>query len=85
MSQKTKRMPSEHRISGLEEGDIQTITNDFGDFVLLRLPFNGGEYGYNLIDTTRAVVALQTHCESHNEMMRDAIADKTNDYMEDSK
>ena len=85
MSKKTKKMPSEHRIQGLEEGDIQSITNDYGDFVLLRLPFNGGEYGYNLIDTTRAVVALQTHCESHNEMMRDAITDKTNEYMEDSK
>tara|TARA_R100000654_G_scaffold68773_1_gene97968 strand:- start:21502 stop:21738 length:237 start_codon:yes stop_codon:yes gene_type:complete len=78
-------MPSEHRITGLEEGEVQTITNDFGDFVLIRLPLNNSEYGYKLIDTTRAVVALQTHCESHNEMMRDAITDKTNDYMEDSK
>ena len=45
MSEKTKKMPSEHRIVGLEEGDIQPISNDHGDFVLIRLPFNGGDYG----------------------------------------
>ena len=41
-----KRMPSEHRISGLEPGEIQTISNDFGDFVLIRIPYVKTEYGY---------------------------------------
>lgn len=80
-----RKMPSEHRIEGLKEGDIQPISNDHGDFVLLRLPLKDADYGYQFIDTTRSVIALQTHCESHNDMMRDAVADKTNEYMEDSK
>ncbi len=85
MSEKTKRMPSEHRISGLEPGEIQTISNDFGEFILLRLPFKDGEYGYKFIDNNKVIDAVTNHCDNHNDMMNDAINEKTNEYMEDSK
>ena len=80
-----KRMPSEHRISGLEPGEIQTISNDFGDFVLIRIPYVKTEYGYKLIDNKKVIDALINHCDTHNDMMNDAVNQKTNDYMEDSK
>ena len=51
-------MPSEHRISGLEPGEIQTISNDFGDFVLIRIPYVKTEYGYELIDNKKVIDAL---------------------------
>ena len=36
----SKRMPSEHKISDMNEGDIQVISNDFGNYVLVRVAFN---------------------------------------------
>lgn len=82
---KKKRMPSEHRISGLKQGDIQTISNDFGEFILLRLPLDDGEYGYQKINTSKVIDAVQQHCDTHNDMMNDAIAEKTQDYINDNR
>jgi len=82
---KEKRMPSEHRISGLEPGEIQTISNDFGEFILIRLPFKEADYGYKFIDDKKVIDAVENHCQEHNDIMIDAVNEKTNDYMEDSK
>lgn len=80
-----KRMPSEHRISGLKQGDIQSISNDFGEFALLRLPMVDSQYGYQVIDTEKAIESISNHCEMHNTMMSDAIDEKSQDYMNDNR
>ncbi len=80
-----KRMPSEHRIAGLKEGDIQPISNDFGEFALLRLPMVDSEYGYQVINTNKAIESISDHCEMHNTMMNDAITEKSQDYMNDNR
>ena len=80
-----KRMPSEHRISGLKQGDIQPISNHFGEFILLRLPMVDSEYGYKVIDTKKSIDSVLDYCDTHNDMMRDAIEEKTQDYINDNR
>lgn len=79
-----KKMPSEHRISGMNEGDIQVISNDFGDYVLVKLAYKKGDYGYNFIDKEKIHDALNDHMDTHNDAMQDAINDKTRDYINDN-
>ncbi len=81
----SKRMPSEHRISDMKEGDIQVIDNDFGNYVLVRVAYNEGEYGYNFIDNEQTMKQLVQHIASHNDSMQDAINEKTQDYINDNK
>ena len=56
-----KKMPSEHRISNMNDGDIQVISNDFGDYVLVKLAYKKGDYGYNFIDKEKIHNALNNH------------------------
>jgi hypothetical protein len=79
------KQTSKHTISDMNEGDIQLVTNDFGDYVLVRVAYNPGEYGYKYIDTEQTTKALNQHMENHNDMMQDAINDKTQDYINDNR
>ena len=85
MSKKTKRMPSEHRISGIEEGGIQVIDNDFGSFVLVRLAKVPGDYGYDFIHEEKTLEEFNQYIATHNDAMQDAINDKTQDYINDNQ
>jgi len=78
-------MPSEHRISDMNEGDIQVISNDFGDYALIRFAYNPGEYGYDYIDTDQTLKLLNEHMENFNDSMQEAINEKTNDYINDNR
>ena len=82
MSQKEA---SKHTISDMNEGDIQYISNDHGDYVLVRIAYQGGQYGYDYIDTEQTTKALHQHMENHNDMMQDAINDKSQDYINDNR
>ena len=81
----SKRMPSEHKISDMNEGDIQVISNDFGNYVLVRVAFNPGEYGYDFIDDVQTTKELVRHIANHNDSMQDAISEKNQDYINDNR
>jgi len=83
-NQKAKKMPSEHRITGMNEGDMKFIQNDHGEFALIRLAKLPGDYGYDFISEEKTLDDFKIFIESHNESMQDAINDKTQDYINDN-
>ena len=81
MSEKTKRMPSEHRITAMEDAEIKHISNDFGEFVLVKIPMSEvGEALYQYPVVNKAVEALESHLQSWSEQIQDAETDKNLDY-----
>ena len=81
----SKKLPSEHKISDMNEGDIQYISNDHGDYLLVRVAYNEGQYGYNYIDTDQTTKALEEFMDNHNDSMQEAISEKNQDYINDNR
>ena len=86
-NQKTKRMPSEHRITDLKEGQYQIIHNDFGTFILVNVPMEIDEerdyYG-----KPNHKVTVSSVCEALDEIddiSLDAHQEKWQDHAADLK
>jgi hypothetical protein len=82
---KAKKMPSEHRITGMKPGEVQHIKNDHGEYLLVHLVHYKGDYGYEFVDLNKTVAGIIEYSENHNTMMQDAVDEKTRDYRNDNQ
>jgi hypothetical protein len=84
---KKKLMPSEHRITSMEPNEIKHIANDFGEFVLIRIPMTGAEddYLYSYPIVNKAVEAFEEHLNTWSEQIQDAESDKAKDHANDQQ
>jgi hypothetical protein len=84
---KKKLMPSEHRITSMEPGEIKHITNDFGEFALIRIPMTGSDddYLYSYPIVNKAVEAFEEHLNTWSEQIQSAETDKIRDYTNDQQ
>jgi len=80
----TKKMPSEHRITGLEPGDTKLIENDHGTFILVRVPFeHNEELLVDLINCDAVEEAISNQVKDVNQVLIDGAQDKANDHAND--
>jgi hypothetical protein len=81
-----KKMPSEHRIGAMEPGETKHIVNDFGTFVLIKIPFEKDELlDVELADYAKSMDALSTYIESINQGLIDGAHERNQDHANDQR
>ena len=81
-----KKMPSEHRIGSMEPGETKHIVNDFGTFVLIKVPFEKDEIlDVELADYAKTVDALCNYIEGINQGLIDGAHKRNQDHANDQK
>ncbi len=73
-------MPSEHRIGSMEPGETKHIVNDFGTFVLLKVPFSKDEsLDVELADYAKSIDAIRKYRENINQGVIDGATESKQD------
>jgi hypothetical protein len=82
----SKKMPSEHRIGSMEPGETKHIVNDFGTFVLIKVPFVQDEsLDVELADYAKSIDALSNYIESINQGLIDGAHERNQDHANDQR
>jgi hypothetical protein len=80
------KMPSEHRIGSMEPGETKHIVNDFGTFVLIKVPFEKDEIlDVELADYAKTVDALCNYIENINQGLIDGAHERNQDHANDQR
>jgi len=80
----TKKMPSEHRITGLQPGDTKQIENDHGTFILVRVAFeHDEELLVDLVNSDIVEKAVSNEIKDINQFRIDTAMEKNKDHAND--
>ncbi len=81
-----KKMPSEHRVGSMEPGETKHIVNDFGTFVLLKVPFLKDEsLNVELADYAKSIDAINNYLENINQGLIDGANERNQDHANDQR
>lgn len=77
-----KLMPSEHRVTSMDDAETRHISNDFGQFILVKIPMiiinDDSSYEYPVVN--KAVEAVKEHLETWYDQIKDVELEENTDH-----
>ena len=83
-NQKTKKMPSEHRIEGMDPGQTKLIQNDHGTYILVRVPMEKKHSYHEMPNQKETIRAVSLELEKLQEWVDEGEAETHQNYLEDN-
>lgn len=78
-----KQMPSEHKISGMNEGETKLIENNFGTYILVRVPMvNEGENYFPHPDHEKTLKGVSEELDSLSDLINEGEREKQSKHAE---
>ena len=81
----SKKMPQEHRISGLLPGEVEWINNNHGRYLLIHVPFAADEerYDFEFPDYELVMAAVDKAIMTEMDAVNDAVDERNSKYQKE--